>query len=108
MTDEAIKPAAALATKISAAAEAVIVATGPIRGGYIVNPLDLEGQGVAAEPLNVDMVGVPGGTPADVNGTTCALLPGQTFIIPKLASGVLLRANAATAGHKFTAVVYLD
>jgi hypothetical protein len=71
-------------------------------GGYIVNPLDPIDQGIhIAEPLYVNIV-VP---PQLISGNTLTnveLEPGGTFIIPP---GTNVWVNAATSGHKFTAVL---
>jgi hypothetical protein len=83
------------------------VLTGPINGGYIVNPPSATSQGIGtAENLYLDFVNSPGSTDSTANGTSVLLAPGQTFSLFAIATGVLLRANAATSGHKFTAVVF--
>lgn len=99
-------PAALLANTVATGATAVIVATGPINGGYVTNPYAAASQGLgSAENLYIDMVGTPGHTDATAFGTTFALLPGQTFNLPTLASGVNVRVNAATSGHQFSGVI---
>ena len=50
------------------------------------------------------MVGTPGSTDATANGTTIVLAAGTSFTLPALATGVTVKANAATSGHKFTAI----
>jgi hypothetical protein len=70
----------------------------------ILNPPTANGQGIASvEPMYVSVVGTPGSTEADGNGSTVPLLPGGTFIVPPIATGVSVKVNAATSGHKFTA-----
>jgi hypothetical protein len=103
----AVTPAAASASAIVAGGTAIVVATGPINGGYVTNPSNAASQGIgAAENAYLDMVGTPGSTDSAANGTTVILQPGQTFALPALAAGVNVRVNAATSGHKLTAVVW--
>lgn len=102
-----ITPAAGSAVAVATGGTAVTVVTGPCTGGYITNPTTATSQGVgAAENMYIDMVATPGSTDAAANGTTVSIAPGQSFTIPALGTGVLLKANAATTGHKFTAVVW--
>ncbi len=101
-----ITPRAATVSVITTGGTAVIVIAGPINGGYITNPPDDTSQGVTAENLYVDYVAAPGSTDAEANGTTTLLYPNDSFTIQPMASGSALRANAATSGHKFTAVVW--
>ena len=86
---------------------AIVVAQGPIAGGFVTNPANYEAQGLSvAENAYIDLVNVPGSTDAAGNNTTSILYPGDSFPLPALASGVLVRVNAASAGHKF--VVQVD
>ena len=79
--------------------------SGPINGGFVQNPIDAAGQGIAsAENAYLDMVAAPGGADGAGNGTTAILQPGQPFFLPALPSGVSVKANAATSGHKLTVV----
>ena len=81
------------------------VLTGPINGGVIINPPNAAAQDIAlAESLYISMVGTPGSTDATANGTTIVLAAGASFTLPALATGVTVKANAATSGHKFTAI----
>lgn len=103
----AITPAAGTASTVVTGGTAVTLVTGPIKGGYITNPINLASQGIAAaENAYIDPVGVPGSTDANGNGTTVILTPGQTYSLPALATGVLVKGNAATSGHKFSIVVW--
>jgi hypothetical protein len=103
----ALVPSVATASAIVTGGTALTIATGPINGGYVTNPANSARQAIAtAEPLYIDPVASPGSTDAAANGTTTALDIGQTYTIPALASGHVLRANAATSGHKFTIVVW--
>lgn len=72
-------------------------------GGYIVNPLSSDDQGLDTnEVLYVDQVG-PAKTTA--NGTTIALQPGQSYsVIPFTLTPVT--AASKSASHKFTAVCW--
>ena len=101
-------PVAGLATAVATGGTAVTAVSGPINGGYIINPPNLAGQGIgAAEALYIDMVGTPGSTDAANNGTTSSLpATGGTFTLPPLATGVNVKVNAATTGHKFTVVTW--
>lgn len=99
-------PIAGTASAIVTGGTPVTLVTGPCNGGWVTNPTNAAAQGIAtAENANVDPVAAPASGDANGNGTTTVLLPGQTFEIPALASGQLIRANAATSGHKFTVVV---
>lgn len=96
-------PAAGAASEVTTGGTAVVALSGPIGGGFVTNPPNAASQGIgAAENLYLDMVGTPGSTDADGNGTTVTLVPGQTFVLPSLATGVSVRVNAATSGHKFS------
>lgn len=103
----AVTPKAATATTIVTGGTAVTLVTGPINGGYIVNPINLASQGIAAaENAYIDPVGTPGSTDTNGNGTTAILTPGQPYVLPALAAGALVKGNAATSGHKLTVVVW--
>lgn len=102
-----VTPVAGTTSTITTGGTAVTLATGPTTGGYITNPPNLASQGIsAAENAYVSLVGTPGSTDTNANGTTTVLVPGQTFSLPGLASGVTIKANAATSGHKLTVVVW--
>lgn len=101
-----LAPAAGTASVIATGGTAVDLITGPINGGYITNPPNDDSQGVAVENLYIDLVGVPGSTDATGNGTTTILFPGQNFDVPAIGAGHVIRANAATSGHKVTVVVW--
>lgn len=80
----------------------VVVFFGQIQSGFITNPVSATDQGIdVAEILYVDCV-----NPAvlAVTSTTIALQPGQTFIVP---TGCVndVTVNAATSGHRFSAVL---
>jgi len=74
-----------------------------LSGGFVWNPQTASDQGIAiAETLYVSEVGPAGLT---ANQTTVALLPGQFyFATPNSTKSVSV--NAATTGHKFTAVLW--
>lgn len=100
-------PVAGSTATVVTGGTAVTLVTGPIKGGYIVNPINLAAQGVAAaENAYIDPVGAPGSTDTAGNGTTAILTPGQTYALPALATGVVVKGNAATSGHKLTVVVW--
>jgi hypothetical protein len=97
-------PVVAPVTVITTGGTAVTVLTGPISGGTISNPLTAAGEGVVvAENLYISFVGTPGSTDAAAHGGTLTLVPGAFYSLPALATGVTLKANAATSGHLFTA-----
>lgn len=86
---------------------AVVAIPANPNGGYITNPYLNTDQGIggAAEPLYIDPVGTPGAVAGDGNTTTTVLYPGQTYtVIP--GQTTVTKANAATTGHKFTAVYW--
>ena len=86
---------------VAAGGQPVIALYGPLFGGFITNPYDATGQGIAlAEPLLVSILGAA--APSE-NATTFALQPGDTFPIPIGLSGNVW-VNAATSGHRFSAV----
>jgi hypothetical protein len=101
-------PAAGTATQIVLAGVAVVAITGPVRGGFIVNPEALADQGIAVlEQLYVDPVNMPGSAPGSGCGTCSAIDAGQTWSLPcAIPAGVAVRVNGASAGHKFTVVVW--
>lgn len=99
-------PAVGITATIVTGGTAVTVVTGPVNGGYIVNPLNTAAQGVTAENAYIDPVASPGSTDAAANGTTNILQAGQVYTIPPLQTGSVVKANAATSGHKLTVVVW--
>ena len=102
-----ITPRAGLVSQITTGQTAVTVVTGPINGGFIGNPPNAASQGIAgAENIYVDFVGTPGYTDAAANGTTSLIPPGGSVTLLSLATGVSVRVNAATSGHKFTVNVW--
>ncbi len=90
-------------SEVADAGAAVVAMFGPVAGGVITNPRYAEDQGLdAAEVLWIDVVG-----PATlgVNPTSIPLQPGQTYTVaPGQTTNVSV--NAASAGHKFSGVVY--
>lgn len=100
-------PVVGTTTAIATGGTAVTLVTGPVNGGYIVNPPNLASQGIAAaENAYVDPVGTPGSTDSAANGTTSILAPGQSYWVPPLATGAVIKGNAATSGHKLNVVVW--
>lgn len=99
-------PVSLFKTAVSQVINAGVAVTpmfGPVAGGIITNPPDAEGQGLAqVEVLYVDVTG-----PADIveTETTVAIQPGASFtVIPGQTTNVSV--NAASAGHRFSGVVY--
>lgn len=90
-------PAALTTNAVATGGTPVTAASGPLNGGWIENPT------TATENLYIDMVGTPASTDADAAGTTTTVVvPGQIFTIPAIATGVNVKINAATSGHKFS------
>lgn len=107
--DYPVIPIALANNAVATGGAAVVVATGPINGGYIANPLSPYAQNLspsAPENLYLDMVATPGATDALAFGTTILLVPGQDFMLPALAAGVVVRVNAATSGHRFAGALW--
>jgi hypothetical protein len=84
----------------------VQVFPGQIGGGFIQNPLSGADQGVTAEPLYVNPIGVaPGGAPGNGNGSTFVLQPGEMWSAI-FGQSTATRVNAASSGHKFSAIYW--
>ncbi|HEY8685965.1 MAG TPA: hypothetical protein VIO57_10205 [Chloroflexota bacterium] len=101
-------PAAGTTTQIAVGGTAVVAITGPVRGGYIVNPSAAADQGIGvAESIYVDPVNSPGSAPGAGNGTAMPLVAGQSWTLPcAIPIGATVRVNAASSGHKFTVVIW--
>lgn len=98
-----VTPAVGTASTITTGGTAVTVITGPILGGFVCNGSNAAIQGIStAESIYLDMVGTPGSTDAAANGTTSPIATGQCFTLTALATGVTVKVNAATSGHKLT------
>jgi hypothetical protein len=107
VTPVLVTPAALLTSEITTGGTAVTVITGPCRGGFITNPVVAAAQGLGStENLYLDMVNTPGSTGSAANGTATALQPGQSFTIPPLKTGVSVKVNAASPGHKLSGAVW--
>ena len=81
----------------------IIAAYGPMRGGYIFNPLSAADQNLAvAETLYMSIAG-----PASLaeDATTIAIPPGESRNFPPGLTGPVW-VNAQSPGHRFTGVVY--
>lgn len=79
----------------------MVVAYGPVMGGFITNPLTAQDQGLrSAENLTIEVVSLSG-----VVLSYKILAPGKTFVIT-----ADLEANfsavSSSSGHKFSAIVY--
>ena len=96
-----VTPIAGEVSQVASGGTAVIVIAGGPNGGIITNPYTAADQGIAnTEPLYVNPVGT-----ATTNGneTTFALQPGQSWTaIPGQTTATSV--NAATNGHKFSAI----
>lgn len=100
---EPVTPVAGLVSEVTVGGTAAFAAGPNPNGGFITNPASAADQGLAvAETLYIDPVGAAG---VEANGTTFALAPGQTW---SLVAGQTTKTsvNAASSGHKFSAVVY--
>lgn len=102
MSSEAVKIWPLVADRMSNPGP-VIAAYGPMRGGYITNPLTATEQGIPAqENLYVDFVAA---ATLMTSRTTTPLPPGYTLPFPANFEGEV-SVNAATPGHRFSGVVY--
>jgi hypothetical protein len=90
----------ALTTQVGVGGQSVQVADTTMgdKGGFIVNPLAPQDQGLpVSESLWVNLLG--SAATAAINGTV-ELVPGQSFIVPHNSN---VWVTALTSGHKFTA-----
>lgn len=97
-------PTAATATSIAAGGTATTLATAPWKSLFIQNPLSLGDQNIAAaETLYINLV-----TTATANGrgSNILLAPGDSFVVPAMASGNL-SAIAATTAHAVSIEVFV-
>ena len=93
---------AGAAAGVAVGGTAVTAIYGPVSGGLIVNPALPIDQGLAyPEFLYVDLAGTAGTTES---GTTRALFPGEALLVP--ASTKSVSVNAASSGHRFTALFW--
>jgi hypothetical protein len=96
--------AASLITTGGTPVNAVLAVPIGIGGGFIMNPFTAADQGLgAAEPLYINPVA---NATLQGNGTTVALQPGQTWVIPA-GQNTPTSVNATSNGHKFTVVWWL-
>lgn len=100
MTQYFLSPGLTSVVQVGGTPTQIATANMTVGGGYVVNPFDPIDQALhIAEPLYVNVT-----SPANAqigNGTNTVLMPGDTFIVPP---GSTVWVNAATSGHKFTAV----
>ena len=96
-----VTPIPAINAVVAVGGTAALVFAANPNGGVITNPSDPADQGVnPAEVLYVNPVGNAG---LSANGTTFALYPGQSWtVIPEQSTTTTV--NAATSGHKYSAV----
>jgi hypothetical protein len=93
------------ASAVAVGGTAVIALYGPLIGGYIVNPATAEDQGLAiVEVLYVDIVSTAS---LGETATTVPIQPGQYFRVPPNQT-TNVSVNAASSGHKFSAIVWQD
>ena len=99
-----VTPVAGLNTQIVTGGVAVN-AIGPMpNGGIIVNPASAADQGLSPSPETL-YVNPVGAAALAANGTTFAIQPGGSWtVIPGQTTPTSV--NAATSGHKFTAIMY--
>lgn len=98
----AISLFAPASTEVVVGGTPVTAIYGPVAGGIITNPLRRADQGIGSvEVLYVDITG-----PAALEQTitTIPIQPGGSFIVPNETTSVSV--NAATSGHKFSAIVF--
>jgi hypothetical protein len=83
---------------------AIIVAQGPISGGWIQNPFSAESQNIGeAESIFLSQSVVPG---LIGNGPVAELVPGQSFSLINLSGLVIVRVNAASSGHTIAGEIW--
>ncbi|MCX7898539.1 MAG: hypothetical protein N2444_00350 [Methylocystis sp.] len=101
---EAVTPLAGSATQIVSAGVAVMAIPPNVKGGFITNPVYPSDQGIGyAEPLYIDPVGPCAQLSA--GDTIVMIMPGETYrVIPGQTTPTFV--NAATAGHRFTAIYW--
>ena len=89
--------------KINNNGQPVVAIYGGIEGGFVTNPSNATDQNVST--VEVLYYSLTGDAAATENANTFPLQPGQTLVLPKgLATNVSV--NAATAGHRFSAVMW--
>ena len=93
----------AASTTVTVGGQSIVALYPPQNGGIIANPPTAEDQGIAiAEPLFVSLTGTA--TPYE-SASTFALYPGQSISVV-VGSVLPVWVNAATSGHKFSAVFF--
>jgi hypothetical protein len=106
MASTPVTPVAGINTSIIVGGQAVVVIDIGPEGGIITNPASNTDQGIAnAESIYVD----PTGADANIGafGTSFELQPGQSWTaIPGQTTKTTV--NAASAGHRFSAVSWKD
>ncbi len=104
MTTSAISIYPSAITQVKVGGQAFFVMYGPVAGGLIVNPMSASDQGIGGqETLYVDPTGAPAALME--TATTVAIQPGQSYVVtPNQTTNVSV--NAATSGHKFSAIVF--
>ncbi len=105
----ALSPTGSGTQSVVTSAGGIIAASGPLNGGFIVNPNTANAQGLGAtENLYVDFSKYPANADASANGSTTLIPAGNNppFYIPALPAGVNVYVNAPSVGHKFTIVVW--
>lgn len=87
----------------STAAAPVVVARGQTLGGFVVNPMSIEGQGIGiVETLYIDYVNLAA---TSASGSTFAIQPGGYFSWPA-SENIRVTVNANTIGHRFSGLIY--
>jgi hypothetical protein len=96
---------ASLANTITTGGTAVLIVQGPALGVLIQNPVSASTQGLTtAENLYVNIVNAtPPSTDAAAFGSNYVLQPGDSMVLPSIASNIGIRVNAASSGHRFSA-----
>lgn len=91
-----------VSTTVERAGRPVVVAYGPMLGGFIMNPLSAEDQNLsAAVNLYVSLVGDAG---LNVDDGTFVLLPGQGYRIPANFTG-RITVNSQANGHRISGFI---
>lgn len=101
--DEQVKLWPLISVELNAAGISQIIAYGPMRGGYVMNPLSAVDQGLgSAENLFVSFLGPAATTET---ATTFSLPPGGVLNFPSGFVGNVY-VNALSTGHRFSGIVY--
>lgn len=93
------------ASRVAIAGRAVSALYGPLFGGLVTNPSTAEEQGL--DTVEVLWVDITTTATLGTRSTSVPIQPGQSFyVVPNQTTNVSV--NAATAGHRFSAIAYQE